>query len=334
MMTITVKKAKSKKDYIRAWKEGMRHLHWFKESTLFNYNRDEMMQEIFGDFGETESAFFMAKLAKNEKVIGVLGIKLRKEVGMLRRWEPAIPLNDRWSGACEALVERGFRWLQQKRVQKAVCILRYQYSSPETADWHINLYRKCGFKLRGPVNVQLLADLSYAPIEKPVHIANFTITTSESYTSRDFAGFVLKTYSSTTEDRAIHGWDLFVSIPDKILNGLRSIKQGKHGLSSSEWWKITEAQGELAGFIVSFMPDDRCRPPYGVIGLIGVFPEFRRRGIAYTLISEMRKYFRAHGCYYAYVGTPKTNDKAINLYKKAGYRPIFELINFERQLQY
>lgn len=212
-------------------------------------------------------------------------------------------------------------------------MLRYQYGSPETADWHINLYRKCGFKQRGPVYVQLLADLSCVPIEKPAHIADFTITTSESYTLKDFSEFVLKAYSSITEDRAIHGWDMFVSIPDEILKGLRSIKKGKHGLSPFELWKIAEVQGEPAGFIISFMPDDRYRPPYGVIGLIGVFPEFRRRGIAHTLISEMHKCFRAHGCHYAYVGTPKTNEKAINLYKKAEYTPIFELINFESQLQ-
>ena len=124
----------------------------------------------------------------------------------------------------------------------------------------------------------------------------------------------------------------FVLVREKILEGLLSIKQGKHGLSPPECWKIGLVEGEPAGFAVSFMPKDKYRPSYGVIGLIGVFPEFRRRGIAYALIAEMHKCFRKHGCRYAYVGTPKTNKNAISLYKKVGYKTVFELINFEKQL--
>lgn len=331
-MMIIEAEEECKEDYIRAWKEGMRHLHWFKESKLFDYNWHEMIEEISRDFGEPESVFLMAKLAKNEKTLGVLGIKLQEDVGVLRRWEPAVPLKERSSGAGQALIERGFQWLRQRGIQKAVCLLKYPYNAPEAADWHVDLYEKGGFKQRGPISVQLLADLSYTVNEKPVHTPHLTVTTSERYTLENLADFVLKAYATTPEDRAIHGWDPFVSIPDEILKGLQSIKQGKYGLSPPECWKIAMVEGEPAGFIISFMPEDRYRPSYGVIGLIGVFPEFRRRGIAYNLVLGMHKYFRTCGCRYAYVGTPKTNEKAINLYRKAGYRPVFKLVNFEKQL--
>jgi len=306
-MEIVVEEAKSKDGYINAWIKGMQDLHWFKERRLFDYNRDEMIEELSKDFGKPDGVFLVAMLEGSKKNVGVLGIKLQAEVGVLRRWEPAVSLKERSSEAGEALIKKGLQWLRQKRAQKAVCMLKYPYDLPETADWHTSLYKKCGFKQRGPVGLQLLADLSRT--ETPMHSSSLRITTSESYTLEDFAEFTLKAYASTPEDKAIHGWDPFVSVREKILKGLLSIKQEKHGLSPPECWKIGLVEGKPAGFAVSFMPEDKYRPSYGVIGLIGVFPEFRGRGIAYALIAETHKCFRKHGCRYAYVDTPKTNKK-------------------------
>lgn len=271
-MAIIVEEAKSKEDYIRAWIEGMRHLHWFKECRLFDYNRDEMMEELSRDFGKPGGVFLVAMLEGSENIIGVLGIKLQGEVGVLRRWEPAVPLKERSSGAGEALIEKGFQWLRQKGAHKAVCMLKYPYDLPETGDWHISLYKKCGFKQKEPAGVQLLADLSHT--ETPMHPSGLAITTSEGYTLENLADFTLKAYASTPEDKAIHGCDPLVSIREEILKGLLSIKQGKHGLSPPECWKIGLVEGEPAGFVVSFMPKDKYRPSYGVIGLIGVFQSF------------------------------------------------------------
>jgi ribosomal protein S18 acetylase RimI-like enzyme len=329
-MALIVEEAKSKEDYIKAWTECMEDVYWFKEQRLFDYNRDEMVQEISRDFNKSKSVFLVAKPEGSERIVGVLGVKLEGKIGVLRRWEPAVPLKERSSGAGEVLVENGLEWLQRKGARKATCMIRYPYNSPETAEWHINLYKKCGFEQRGPEGVQLLADLSHT--ETPIHPSGLTITTRENYTLENFADFTLKAYASTREDKTIHAWDPFVSIHEEVLKGLRSIKRGKHGLSPPNWWKIALINGEPAGFVVSFMPKHKYRPPYGVIGLIGVFPEFRRRGIGYALVVEMHKCFRKAGCRYAYVGTPKTNEKAINLYKKVGYRPVFEIISLERQL--
>jgi hypothetical protein len=111
-----------------------------------------------------------------------------------------------------------------------------------------------------------------------MHSSSFRISTRESYSLEDFADFTLKAYASTPEDKAIHEWDPFVSVREKILEGLLSIKNGKLGFSPPELWKIGLVIDKLAGFAVSFMPEDKYRPTYGVIGLIGVFPKFRRKG--------------------------------------------------------
>jgi len=44
--------------------------------------------------------------------------------------------------------------------------------------------------------------------------------------------------------------------------------------------------GELAGFIISFMPEPGSKGTYGTIGCLGVFPEYRRRGVATMFISD------------------------------------------------
>jgi ribosomal protein S18 acetylase RimI-like enzyme len=329
-MMITVENAKSKDKYISAWIKGMQHLHWFNESRLFDYNRKEMIEELSRDFCKPFNIFLEVTLKKSKEILGVLGIKLHREVGVLRRWEPAVPLKERSSGAGEVLIEKALQLLQREGAKKAVCMIKYPYDLPETAEWHINLYKKSGFKQREPIGLQLLADLSRTGTL--MHSSSFRITTKESYTLEDFANFTLKAYASTPEDKAIHEWDPFVSVREKILEGLLSIKNGKLGFSPPELWKIGLVKDKPAGFAVSFMPEDKYRPTYGVIGLIGVFPKFRRKGVAYALIVEMHKCFRKYGCHYAYVGTPKTNKKAVNLYKKVGYTPVFEIINFEKQL--
>lgn len=328
-----IEEAKSKEVYIRAWTEGMRHVHWFNEPKLFGYNPDEMVEELQRDFGKPGSAFLKAIARRSKKVIGVLGIRLEEEVGVLRRWEPAVPPRNRESGAGEALIEKGLEWLRHEGAEKAVCLLKYPYSSSETGDWHISLYERCGFRQTGPISVQMLADLEHRQTEPPLIPSNLVISTGREYTLDDFAEFTLKAYASTVEDRAIHGWDPLVSNREAVLKGLRSIKQGKYGSSPVECWIVATVDAEPAGFVVSFIPNDNFRPTYGVVGLIGVFPEFRGQGTAFTLVAEAHKCFRKHGCRYAYVGTPETNEGAISLYEKAGYKPVFEIANFERKLE-
>lgn len=74
----------------------------------------------------------MATLKESKKISGVLGIKLQREAGVLRRWEPAVRFKERSSRAGEALIEKGFQWLRQEGADKAVCKLKYQCDLPET----------------------------------------------------------------------------------------------------------------------------------------------------------------------------------------------------------
>lgn len=330
-MEIVVERVDSAKDYLQYWTKAMADVHWFKEQRLFDYDRKDMMEEITKDFDKPQSLHLVAK-HKDEEILGVLGVKVSKNIGILGRWDPAVPLKYRSSGAGEALIEVALSWLRQKEASKATCMLKYPYNMPQMCRWHATLYKKCGFKQKSHGIVALLADLQKLSVTLPwvkdVHFVN-----GDKFSLKDFVGFTLKAYMSTPQDKAIHQCDPYISNRKQNLSILRSIKNGKMGLSPPELWKVAMFKGEPAGFVISFMPETKYRPPHGIIGELGVFPEFRIKGIASSLMIEIHKCFKKYGCRYSYVGTPKNNEAAIRLYQKMEYKAVFELIDFEQTLQ-
>ena len=241
-------------------------------------------------------------------------------------------MKERDSGAGEALIEEGFKYLRKNGIQKTFCMLRYPIDSPESRLWHINLYKKCGFKQIGPAGVELLADLSKSYFVSH-RIANFDITSCDNFSLEDLADFILRAYAETLEDRAIHGWDPLVSNRDEILRRLQSTREGKFCFPQPpDCCKVVLVEGKPSGLIGSFIPKSKYWPPFGVIGPLGVFPEYRGKGVAFSLVMKMHETLKKYGCRYSYVGTPETNEGAIRLYKKAGYNPVFKIINFEKEL--
>lgn len=330
-MKVIVEKAHSPKEYLEYWTRAMADVHWFKKRGFFDYNRDEMIEEITREFGKPRCIYLVAKSKKAENVLGVLGVKIRGNVGTFGRWEPAVPLEYSNSRVGEALIEEACSWLRENHVPKVTCMLRFPYSRPETGQWHLALYRKCGFVRKSLNGIMLLADLRKKTMSTQ-KVEDLDIVKADDFSLEKFVDFTRRAYLSTPEDKAIHGRDPYISSPDENLRIIRAVKAGRYGFSPSECWKVAMLGDEAAGFIVAFIPKSKYRPPHGVIAELGVFPEFRRKGIAYTLIAEIHEYFKDHGCKHSYVGTPKTNEAATRLYLKAGYKLVFEIINFEKAL--
>jgi ribosomal protein S18 acetylase RimI-like enzyme len=228
-------------------------------------------------------------------------------------------------------MENVFSLLKRKNVHKVKCMLKYPVNRPKAASWHIALYKRCGFRQKGPPGIMLLAELSKTKTS-PFEVENLRFINGNKVPTEKFADFVQRAYLSTAEDRAIHGFDPYVSIREKTREVLQAIKNGKFGFSPPEFWKVALLKNETVGFIKGFIPKSKYRPAHGVIANLGVFPEFRRKGIAYALINEIHRCFKKYGCRYSYVGTPKTNRPAITFYQKVGYKPFFELISFEKTL--
>jgi len=310
----------------------MQSMPRFRERRLFDYCPEELVEEIRQAFQKPSNFFLIAKQQGIQKAVGVLGVTVANSFGMLGRWEPVVISTHKRSEIAEMLLEEAFSRLQQRGVPEVRCMLKFPISQPQTARWHNKLYKKCGFVERSPSSIMLLADLSKVA-RKTSEAANLHITDGNGFSSKEFVDFTRRAYMSTPKDRAVHMNDPFISNPKTCLNTLQAMREGKMGFSPPEFWLVAKLNNNIAGFIISFMPKrSKYRPAHGVIGELGVFPERRRKGVAMALISETFKSFYRLGCKYSLVGTLKTNKSAIALYKKAGFYPVFELVDFEKTL--
>jgi len=332
-MGFSVSEAESLREYLQTWEEAMQTVPWVKERRLFDYNPEEIKDGIKQAFQKHANLFLIAKHKENqEKAVGVLGVTVANNVATLGRWEPAVTSGQKRSRIGQMLLEEAFSRLRQRDVSQIKCMLKFPINQSQTARWHTGLYKMCGFAERIPSSIMLLADLSNTA-RKPSLTANLQIISRHGFSSKDFMDFTQRAYMATREDRMVHINDPFISDPETCLNTLQAIRDGKMGFSPQEFWLIAKLNNNVAGFIIGFMPKrSKSRPPHGVIGELGVFPEHRRKGIAITLISEMFESFRTLECRYSLVGTLKTNKSAIALYKKMGFCPVFELVDFERPL--
>ncbi|MDH5686922.1 MAG: hypothetical protein OEZ48_03545, partial [Candidatus Bathyarchaeota archaeon] len=77
-MTVMIDRARSWEEYKKAWIDGMKHLHWFKEERLFGYSREEELEELHENFGKPNSLFLVARVEEIGRIVGVLGIRRGK----------------------------------------------------------------------------------------------------------------------------------------------------------------------------------------------------------------------------------------------------------------
>ena len=92
-------------------------------------------------------------------------------------------------------------------------------------------------------------------------------------------------------------------------------------------------QGErLAGYCWTLLMSDGRRRQ-GVIGSIGLTPEFRGRGISKTILAAGMGYLRSAGADYIRLEVDGHNAPAIHLYQSMGFQKTGELHWYERRIQ-
>ena len=91
---------------------------------------------------------------------------------------------------------------------------------------------------------------------------------------------------------------------------------------------VAEAEGRLVGYIMcrvesGFSDFGRMRPSRkGHIVSIAVMPEYRRFGIATSLMFSATSALATYGCSEAFVEVRVTNEPAIQLYKRIGFEIV------------
>jgi ribosomal protein S18 acetylase RimI-like enzyme len=248
---------------------------------------------------------------------------------VLRRWEPvALEIANKRETE-QALLEYGLNYLSERGVDRVKVLVKYPFNDRSIVNNLLEIYRNAEFERYEPDSVDLVVSLDNIPVQKQDRV-NITIDTHLGMDSKNIADYVIRAYASTPEDREIHGHDASVSDYNTALTSFDSIRRGRLGPSPNEFWKVALVDNKPAGFIGAFIRESSFRPTTGVLGPLGVFPEYRRLGIGVYLISEQFKSMKDYGCVYTAVGTPAANRKAIAMYEKAGYKLNCYLMHLEK----
>jgi mycothiol synthase len=72
--------------------------------------------------------------------------------------------------------------------------------------------------------------------------------------------------------------------------------------------------------------------PIGYVGTVGVLPEYRNRGLATALIAQTLQYLVSQGLDAAVLFVEGANLRALNLYEKLGWRPVYQTVHFWKAL--
>ena len=80
---------------------------------------------------------------------------------------------------------------------------------------------------------------------------------------------------------------------------------------------ITEEQGVMVGFLLGFITDRDPRVAY--IHLIGIHPQFRRRGVARALYEEFARRAEAQGAVQLKAITTVGNQGSVEFHKALGF---------------
>jgi len=88
---------------------------------------------------------------------------------------------------------------------------------------------------------------------------------------------------------------------------------------------VVELEGKLVGVLKADIVDRVFYEPRleGVIRELYILPEFRRKGVAKTLVSQASKALRERGAGLITAEFPSHHKIAVDFYTKMGFRPIF-----------
>jgi GNAT superfamily N-acetyltransferase len=316
--------------YSASWSAAMQHLYWYKEDPVFDFNRHEEIDEMRSDFGNPGSLFLVARIPDHEEIVGVLGLRYRGIMARIRRWEPAVLPKVQRTGVSTALLEQALRYLTSMGVKRIGCSVKYPESSPEVVETHLRLYEMAGFDRERPDSIDMVKSLEN--IESSSKLRGVQVETGENFTFEDLASITVKSFTSTPEEREIHGFDKTVTEHIQATALLQRMAEGYYGDSPDDFRKIAVVDGVPAGFLGGFVSASKYKPLTGILGPMAVLPDYRRKRIGLHLINELLRTMKEYGCEYAVVGTPAANYGAIELYKVAGFRLACRLISLARDL--
>jgi GNAT superfamily N-acetyltransferase len=310
----------------------MVHHYWYQEDPVFDFNKNEEIDELLADFERPGNLFLVARVQEQEEIVGGIGFRYRDVMARIRRWEPAVIPLFRETGVAEALLEKALEHLGSMGVKRVSYLMKHPVNSFENAADYLKLYKAAGFEPNRPESVDMVLSLDDLRISSEP-LSGVHVDTGENYTFEDLASITVKSFTSTSEEREIHGFDKTVTDYIQATALLERMAEGFYGYSPHELRKIAVVDGAPAGFLGAFISKSKHKPLTGILGPMAVLPDYRRQGIALHLVNEVLRTLKDHGCEYAAVGTPTANTGAIAMYEKVGFELSCRLIGLEKELK-
>ena len=327
-MEISVSSAESWSEFEAIWTESMKHLYWFRNSNPADYQRERDLKELQDQFGSEDHRYLIASDSYG-KALGTLTYSVTTSYARNSIMMPGVPLVNRGLNIESALFSYQEMMLRNTGIKTIFSSLKYKKQSD--VEWYFDTLTKNGFLESEPEGYQLLVRLDEisSQLENPGLVE---FRTRDAFSTNEFVDFTTRAYATTPEDLAIHGYDKSVTVPENIRTIHQSVINGEFGWSPPEWWRVAMRDETAVGYILGFEIDPKRTPRLGVLGNLGVFPEFRRSGIAVSLIHSLFNEFLQSGIEYVMVGTPTHNVPAIGAYKRAGFHEANRIQFFRKDI--
>jgi ribosomal protein S18 acetylase RimI-like enzyme len=315
--------------YKSIWQKCMKEYYWYKNDPVFDWNKYEELEDMKDDFGKPGNIFLEAH--DDEKIVGVLGFRHRGRLATLRRWEPVTVEPQSDLRIHQELLTYSLNFLSEKGVERVRVLIKHPAKNPKVTGHLLTLFSENDFDRYQPDSIDLVTRLDDIP-DTSIEDNRISIDSETPIDSETMGEYCIRAYGTTPEDLTIHSFDESVTDYRTAVAVIGSIMNGSFGLAPKEFFKIAYVDEKPAGFIGGFISESKHKPVTGILGPLGVFPEYRRRGIGVMLVSELFKSMKEHRCEYSAVGTPLANTNAIKMYQKAGYKTNCILIHLEKTL--
>jgi GNAT superfamily N-acetyltransferase len=329
-MEFDIISAESWGEFEEHWIGSLEYLPWFKNPNPADYQAEIERKKLHEEFNHDNHVYLLGKPNKDE-TFGVLEFTIEESQARNGVMMPAAPQIYHNSGVGSALLHYQEQILVERGVKRVSSVLKYR--SRQNVQWYYKVLEEKDFRKNGPECVQMMLCLDRLnPAYNKTRDLEFKIRTD--FKMDDFVEFCLLSYNSTLDDRAIHDWDLTVTNPKHVRDTHRMIVDGVYGDSPPEWWKVAVMDEKPVGYIIGFCPANIGKPDLGIIGNLGVFPRYRRRGISVALVNALLMELKESGKSWAMVGTSVNNVPAIQVYSKIGFSEANRVQFFVKKLRW
>jgi len=330
-LTIEITESDSWEEYQKAWENCAVNIPWVKEEKLLFLNKKEELDDLKQYFQNPDNIFLVAKLPKSDEIIGCLSILVRGNNARIGRWEPVIQDPHQNTAAKRLLLENAIELLKERNIETLGTTLKYEVNDPNETLELLKLLESFGFKDRIPPAIQLYQDVAkYKGSTRPID--PIKIKTRSTYTISDFCKFAQLSFATLKDDIEMHGWDAITSDYDTCMKFNKFLIDGNMGYSPEDFWLVATIDNTPAGYLMAYAPNRKDNLKLGMIGELGVLPEYRGKGVASVLINEILQKFKDNDYTYSYVGTPATNFGAIKVYEKNGFIQLHRVLFLSMKL--